>query len=79
MEEVATNAAGMMRLLASSGEGEEEGEHFGCHITYADLYNSMLFLAAIYAGGLLTARFLSMPSLVGEIFVGVIFGPSVRK
>ena len=66
----------MERLLAGSGE---EGENFGVHIAYSDLYNAIIFLASIYAGGILSAKFLSMPSLVGEIFVGVLFGQDVCK
>ena len=62
-----------MRSLA---EGEDD-EHFGVHIVYSDLFNAMLFLAAIYAGGILSSRFLSLPSLVGEIFVGIFMGPNL--
>lgn len=49
----------------------------GVHIHYTDLYASLVFLAAIYAGGLFTSRFLKMPSLVGEIFVGIFMGPNM--
>ena len=35
-----------------------------------------MFLAAIYAGGLAVSRFLKMPSLVGEIFMGILLGPN---
>jgi len=64
------------RLLAENAEGEGE-DHFGVHISYSDLYASILFLSAIYAAGLFTARFLSMPALVGEIFTGIILGPNL--
>lgn len=47
------------------------------HITYEDLYASIIFFAAIYVGGQIAARLLRMPSLVGEIFVGIILGPNL--
>lgn len=40
-----------MRLLADG----EDGEHFGVHIAYADLFMSMVFLACIYMGGVVRA------------------------
>lgn len=64
-----------MRLLgeaAADGDGED---HFGVHITYQDLYHSIVFLTCIYAAGLCVSRFLSMPALVGEIFMGIFLGP----
>ena len=63
-----------MRFL---GEGGDEGEHFGVHITYEDLYASIVFLAAIYIAGVFAARFMAMPALVGEIFMGIILGPNL--
>jgi len=57
-------------------EGDDE-EHFGVHITYADLYSCILFLTAIYFSGFLSARFLSLPNLVGEIFAGIVLGPNL--
>lgn len=47
------------------------------HIVYQDLYASMIFLACIYVGGQIAARLLKMPSLVGEIFVGILLGPNL--
>lgn len=69
----------MTRLLGGDTENSygEEDEHFGVHIHYTDLYASLVFFAAIYAGGLFTSRFLKMPSLVGEIFVGIFMGPNM--
>jgi Kef-type K+ transport system membrane component KefB len=47
--------------------------------SFPELYRSLLFLIALYiAGDLLCGRFLRIvPSLVGQIAVGVIFGPYV--
>jgi len=39
----------------------------------------LVFLAAIYAGGLAASRFLKVPSLVGEIFVGILMGPNMVR
>ena len=68
----------VLRFLAEGGENSygEEDEHFGVHIHYTDLYASIVFLAAIYTAGLGASHFLSMPSLVGEIFVGILMGPN---
>ena len=60
--------------------GGEDGEHhseFGVHITFQDLYASILFFTFIYVMGAFTQRVLKMPSLVGEIFAGIILGPPV--
>ena len=55
------------------------GEHssFGVHITYEDLYSSIIFFTAIYVMGFIAQRFLKMPSLVGEIFAGIFLGPNL--
>jgi len=67
----------MFRLL---GEGEDgEDGHFGVHISYADLYASTVFLAAIYASGLISSKILKMPSLVGEIGAGILLGPNMAN
>lgn len=55
--------------------GEDGGEKFGVHITYDDLYGAVVFLTAIYVSGEIAKRFFHMPSLVGEIFCGIILGP----
>ena len=34
-----------------------------------------MFLTAVYVGGQIASRLLYMPSLVGEIFVGILLGP----
>lgn len=55
----------------------EDDEHFGVHVHYSDIYASIAFLAAIYASGNLAVRIFGMPSLVGEIFCGIIMGPNL--
>ena len=63
-----------------SGHGGEDGEHhseFGVHITFDDLYASIIFFTFIYVMGAFAQRVLKMPSLVGEIFAGIILGPPV--
>lgn len=67
-----------MRFLAEAaadGGGEEE-EHFGVHVSYHDYYHAIVFLSLIYAAGMVVGRFLSMPALVGEIFMGILLGPN---
>ena len=58
----------------------EDGNHsghseVGVHITYEDLYSTIIFLACIYISGQMASRFLRMPCLVGEIFCGILLGP----
>lgn len=64
------------RFLAEGGEDSHSDGHseFGVHITYEDLFESILFLVAIYVSGQI-ANVLKMPSLVGEIVCGIILGP----
>jgi Kef-type K+ transport system membrane component KefB len=59
----------IQRLLAGGGSG------FGVHIAYEDLYAALVFLAAIYVSGQFASRVCRMPSLVGEIFCGILLGP----
>lgn len=62
------------------GTWAEDGHASGVdatHITYEDLYASIIFFACIYVGGQIAARLLRMPSLVGEIFVGILLGPNL--
>jgi len=66
------------RSLGGGGGGEDE-EHFGVHISYHDLYASIIFLAAIYAAGVFSSRILKMPALVGEIFCGILLGPNLLQ
>ena len=47
----------------------------GVHISYEDLYSTIIFLACIYVSGQIASRFLRMPCLVGEIFCGILMGP----
>jgi Kef-type K+ transport system membrane component KefB len=61
-----------MELETENDESSEES-------SFPELYRSMLFLIALYmAGDVLCGRFLRIvPSLLGQIAVGVIFGPYV--
>ena len=61
---------------AGDGGGHSLGAQ-ATHITYEDLYASLMFFACIYVGGQIAARLLRMPSLVGEIFVGILLGPNM--
>jgi len=67
------------RLLASTGDDAhgDDGHHseFGFHIEFSDLYNTILYFACIYVMGQFASRVLQMPSLVGEIFCGILLGP----
>lgn len=80
------------RLLASDTETDAHGDAIhgdpafsehddhgagGVHIAYEDLYASMVFFAMIYVFGQIAARLFRMPSLVGEIFAGIILGPNL--
>lgn len=40
-----------------------------------DLYDTILFLVAVYVSGTIAKRFLKMPCLVGEIVAGILIGP----
>lgn len=66
----------------ADGHGGDDGEHhseFGVHITFDDLYASIVFFTFIYVMGAFAQRVLKMPSLVGEIFAGIILGPPVAN
>lgn len=65
--------------MADSHAGDGHGDDHGgsVHISYEDLYASIMFFACIYVGGQIAARLLKMPSLVGEIFVGIFLGPNL--
>lgn len=73
----------MFRWLGGSenynSEGDGSDEDFGVHISYQDLYLGTVFLTAIYAAGLFTSKLLKMPSLVGEIFAGILLGPNLAN
>ena len=62
------------RLLAGGGE---DGEKLGVHITYEDLYKTVVFLTAIYLSGQIFSKYLLMPDLVGEIVCGIVLGPDL--
>jgi len=61
----------------SHGEESHASGVDATHISYQDLYASIIFFAAIYVGGQIAARLLRMPSLVGEIFAGILLGPNL--
>ena len=63
--------------LCGGADEEEHHSEFGVHIAFPDLYASILFFAFIYVMGAFAQRVLKMPSLVGEIFAGIILGPPV--
>ena len=68
----------MFRVLSEESASEEVEEvHFGVHIPFNDIYAAIVFLGTIYVVGLGTSRILGMPSLVGEIFVGILLGPNM--
>ena len=48
-------------------------------VSMPDLYHSIVFFAAIYAAGVLSAKVLKMPALVGEIFCGILLGPNLLQ
>jgi hypothetical protein len=57
-----------------SGGGEEGEEELFVHVTYEDLYDTVIFLAVAWVAGHI-ALFLGMPTLVGEIVTGFLLGP----
>lgn len=57
------------------GGGDDDHSDFGVHITYEDLYTSIIFLTCIYVAGMVASTFLRMPDLVGQIVCGIILGP----
>jgi len=63
------------RLLSGDVVAGEEEEHFGFHIEFYMLYRTIVYFACIYIAGQFASRVLQMPSLVGEIFCGIIMGP----
>lgn len=67
-------AAAAMRWLSEGSETDGDHSEFGVHIEYEDLYDTVLFFAAIYLAGQI-AGFIKMPTLVGEIVCGILLGP----
>jgi Kef-type K+ transport system membrane component KefB len=43
------------------------------------LYGTILYFACIYVMGQFASRVLQMPSLVGEIFCGILLGPPLAN
>lgn len=69
----------IFRSLSETGGGDDGHSEFGVHIAYEDLYATVIFLSAIYVSGEFFSRFLRMPSLVGEIFCGILLGPPLLE
>ena len=69
--------AGPEYLQEGYDAGYHEDEHFGVHIKFSELFSGVAFLAAVYGAGLFFSRCLRMPSLVGEILVGIVMGPNL--
>jgi hypothetical protein len=68
----------LYRLLAEDAgddHGDDEHSEFGVHITYEELYATVVFFACIYICGQIASGVLKMPSLVGEIICGILLGP----
>lgn len=63
------------RILAGGGDNFTSNEFGGVHVEYKDLWLGMVFLSLIWIMGFLGEKLLFMPSLVGQIFAGIIFGP----
>ena len=68
----------LYRALAEEG-GDDSHSEFGVHITYEDLYNTIVFFACIYICGQIASGLLKMPSLVGEIICGILLGPPLAN
>ena len=67
------------QLAGTESEYDDDGHggDFGVHFAYEDLYNSIVFLVAIYVSGQIAAGLLKMPNLVGEIICGILLGPNL--
>lgn len=63
-----------MRSLGGGGEGEAS---FGVHVNFEDIWNAMVYLAAIWVCGFLSDKIFFMPALVGQIIAGIVCGPEV--
>ena len=76
-EQAIIDGTGHVTSNTLCGDDEHHHSEFGVHIEFTDLYASILFFAFIYVMGAFAQRVLKMPSLVGEIFAGIILGPPV--
>jgi len=78
-----TTSSAMYSTLRGLGGGGTDGSSssssFGVHIAYEDLWYAIVYLAAIWTFGFLSEKLLFMPSLVGQIFAGIICGPELLK
>jgi len=68
-----------VETLLWNGYRKLSGDSGSVHITFDDLFHSILFIAAIFALGQFSSRVLRMPNLVGEIFAGILLGPNLAK
>eukprot|EP00592_Proboscia_alata_P026898 CAMPEP_0194442978 /NCGR_PEP_ID=MMETSP0176-20130528/126441_1 /TAXON_ID=216777 /ORGANISM="Proboscia alata, Strain PI-D3" /LENGTH=560 /DNA_ID=CAMNT_0039269153 /DNA_START=33 /DNA_END=1711 /DNA_ORIENTATION=- len=59
-------------------ESDDGHGQFGVHVEFEDLYYAILFVTAIFVGGKIANQVL-MPSLVGEIIVGIVLGPNLLE
>jgi cytochrome b len=60
------------------GELSDDGHSgFGVHITYEQLYSSVMFMVCVYISGQIASRLFKMPDLVGEIIAGILLGPNL--
>lgn len=73
-----TSTAVLSRALAGGGD-DGSSSSFGVHIAYEDLWYAIVYLAAIWTLGFLSEKILFMPSLVGQIFAGILCGPELLK
>lgn len=74
----------LYRALAEEGTddgdyGSDSHSEFGVHVTYEDLYSTVVFFACIYICGQIASNLLKMPSLVGEIICGILLGPPLAN
>lgn len=61
-------------------EFEDDGHGgFGVHITYDQLYHSIIFLVCVYISGQIASRLFKMPDLVGQIICGILLGPNLGE
>lgn len=61
-------------IVGSTEAIEETESELSVEVSYEDIYQTLAFLAFIFAFGKL-ATLIGMPSLVGEIICGFLFGP----
>jgi Kef-type K+ transport system membrane component KefB len=60
------------------GNASEATSELSTEVAYEDIYDTLIFLAMIFIFGK-AATMIGMPSLVGEIICGFLFGPPLAK